>query len=997
MTRELKMLIRKQTHWPAHGPLLALCIALAACGGANETDPSAGTPSAASEKQQGATAAKLVRTALSTTTLQRSTDTATSSATLSPVSNRTEAQLIPVVSSATAPQFGTEPKAPPGRSKVVEPQDDVTVADQESLAWSSPQTWGGTLPPAGAEVVIPAGKTILLDVSPPHLAGLRIEGTLRFARRDLALSAGFIDLTGALEIGTAASPFTQKATITLTGDIPAKNDGRSRGLNVRGGRVALYGAVPQPVWTKLGDHAQAGATALTMKEAVNWQPGDTLAVAPTDYFGIAATERLTMASANGPTVAVSTPLAKFRWGKLQYVTSSGMSLAPQAGYTPPATPAPTELDERAAVGNLTRNIVIQGADDAAWRNQGFGAHVMVMGLASKVAIDGVEFRRSGQAGVTGRYPIHWHMLSYASDGNLLGDATGHVLRNSSVWNSANRCVVIHGTNGVQVLNNICQDIKGHAFFLEDAVERRNVFEGNLALTMRSPAADKLLQVHEGTTTDGGPSGFWLTNPDNTARNNFSGDASGVGFWLAYPRTPLGLSAIVRMMPDRLRHAPFEYNTAHSNARSGVMLKFSPVDGAGNVGINRYAPTTDGSEDVYTNRVRFTLKRITSYKNRDGAYRNFASTPDYVEWVTADNVGTHFAGSVQQGTLARGLMVSASLNNASGYPVQWPFEPPTAFASYHSALAIQDNTAVGFEYVDGKPSGAFKTDDLYLIPVEMGAARNRNNRMVNSHAGYRTLPPNMDGQPYDTRNFTLAGALLDGDGYWGPKGNFWVYDHPFLTSGGNCQSVAPAGKNGQSCGGQYFGINGFETDFSPNGLAFYAAMQAVRQDANGSEIGRWVVGDGSKDVTKGIFRHFAARAGGRFVLRFPNDPSPKSIAFNVSNAYRDADSFLIGIGFDGNVTATGYTYAGVSGNRLHPKTKPTETTYVKYTRFFKPAANLAEVAAGAGDLMWQDRANHLVWIRHRGGMGYPFEYETHITAGSDEDLIRNYSVVLYPKP
>ena len=45
----------------------------------------------------------------------------------------------------------------------------------------------------------------------------------------------------------------------------------------------------------------------------------------------------------------------------------------------------------------------------------------------------------------GRYPIHWHRLSYGADGSLLGDATGNVVRNSSVWNSANRCVVIHAS------------------------------------------------------------------------------------------------------------------------------------------------------------------------------------------------------------------------------------------------------------------------------------------------------------------------------------------------------------------------------------------------------------------------------------------------------------------------------------------------------------------------------------------------------------------------
>ena len=156
------------------------------------------------------------------------------------------------------------------------------------------------------------------------------------------------------------------------------------------------------MWTKLNDHANAGATALTLKESVNWKAGDTIAVAPTDFYGVAATERLALAGSTGSKLSLATPLAKFRWGKLQYVTNSGMSLTPDPSYVPPALPAPTELDERAAVGNLSRNIVIQGADDAAWKNDGFGAHIMIMGLASKVSIDGVEMRRVGQAGITAR-------------------------------------------------------------------------------------------------------------------------------------------------------------------------------------------------------------------------------------------------------------------------------------------------------------------------------------------------------------------------------------------------------------------------------------------------------------------------------------------------------------------------------------------------------------------------------------------------------------------
>ena len=85
--------------------------------------------------------------------------------------------------------------------------------------------------------------------------------------------------------------------------------------------------------------------------------------------------------------------------------------------------------------------------------------------SGRVVIDGVEMRRMGQSGTLGRYPLHWHML---------GEAAGHAVRNSAVWQSSQRCIVLHATNGVQVQNNVCHDVAGHAFFLEDAVERRNL-------------------------------------------------------------------------------------------------------------------------------------------------------------------------------------------------------------------------------------------------------------------------------------------------------------------------------------------------------------------------------------------------------------------------------------------------------------------------------------------------------------------------------------------
>src|SRR5688572_18605936 len=84
--------------------------------------------------------------------------------------------------------------------------------------WSDAATWpDGRVPRAGDKVTIAAGKNVVLDVSPPALGSLTIEGKLSFANnRDLELTTEWVVLHGELEIGTEASPHTRKATITLT-------------------------------------------------------------------------------------------------------------------------------------------------------------------------------------------------------------------------------------------------------------------------------------------------------------------------------------------------------------------------------------------------------------------------------------------------------------------------------------------------------------------------------------------------------------------------------------------------------------------------------------------------------------------------------------------------------------------------------------------------------------------------------------------------------------
>src|SRR5215471_9240807 len=78
--------------------------------------------------------------------------------------------------------------------------------------WSDPKSWpDGRVPGAGAAVTIARDRSIVLDVSPPALRSLTINGKLSFANdRDISLTTEWIYLPGGeLEIGSEAKPYTR--------------------------------------------------------------------------------------------------------------------------------------------------------------------------------------------------------------------------------------------------------------------------------------------------------------------------------------------------------------------------------------------------------------------------------------------------------------------------------------------------------------------------------------------------------------------------------------------------------------------------------------------------------------------------------------------------------------------------------------------------------------------------------------------------------------------
>lgn len=103
------------------------------------------------------------------------------------------------------------------------PDDNDPPPPTINANWSDPATWGGQVPAAGADVVIPAGRNVLLDVSPPALGSLTIEGALIFSSTaDIDLTSRWIMVHGTLQVGSEGQKHMRRATITSPATVRAR-------------------------------------------------------------------------------------------------------------------------------------------------------------------------------------------------------------------------------------------------------------------------------------------------------------------------------------------------------------------------------------------------------------------------------------------------------------------------------------------------------------------------------------------------------------------------------------------------------------------------------------------------------------------------------------------------------------------------------------------------------------------------------------------------------
>lgn len=801
------------------------------------------------------------------------------------------------------------------------------------------------------------------------------------------------------------------------------NNGMGRSIQVEvGGRLKLYGRL-KTGRTQVMETIPDGAVSCKVLDATGWEVGDEVVLSPTDFAdtpsGVAAKRTLTGISGNlatGFTLTWSTPVSGLRWGVLQYPTDTGMSLTPGT-LTKPANwtqqewdDTPKVLDQRCVVINLTRDIVLEGANDSAWTNNGFGLHTMFMGLQSGIEVDSVELRRVGQAGALARYPIHWHVLSYnmpdslilPSDGTLIGLASGQFVRNCSIHQSSQRMGTIHGTCGVEFSNNVGYDITGHGIFFEEASEMYNKVVGNTIIQVKQPTvANRLTESEAAQGLGDSVAGIWLTNPLNTCTDNWVFGA-GIGIWNAFSTRAFGLTQEANVNPNGSRVFEHARNLGACCRTRGLFTEQPPTD---NLGSSNDPVYFSGFSE---NGSRFDFRANKHWKNLGPGYGNRVLAPgSYTGWTAADNLTLDFSGQAGHDVVMRSLLsVGVSLNNGNNAEARAVANRRACFVSYDEGLVVQgilaynytlreppEWTRLGFNGQSASvQGGGLVRMGEYIFPVwtftEYGKWK-----LINCNPGYMGTPPNIDGHSVGKGTRFTLGICRDVNGlFTGSPGKHIVWNVPFYTYGAaNLQDYThPAAKITDTV---HMGLAAtLVSGISETGIRdasqykYLGAFYVDRLDSTGTNVvGSYNCASSAEEGAEGLdhFKHCAVARGGVYRVGFNgalpgpsvNNSTRKFVSFKLSMMQSPDDIFTLAVAWPGDTpvgtlyqryqtedeNASFINFVTMSGTPARPQAIKLNNTGM---------SSKADVIADTTGLKyWQDTANNLVWIKVKGDLVY----------------------------
>ncbi|XP_021354873.1 fibrocystin-L-like isoform X2 [Mizuhopecten yessoensis] len=344
-----------------------------------------------------------------------------------------------------------------GQSQTWSTFDWSAVPQEDCLTWDSTQST--CLPPSdGDDLLIPAGTWMILDVSPPVLNELRIEGTLEVQQgaTGIKITATYIYVfKGQFLIGcNINNPFTGSAVISLRGnhstpvfEYPSGHSGPNLGSKAIGvfGALMLNGLDPETTWTTITATANAGTSTLTLAKHAFWNVGDRIVVA---------------ASRFNPWEAEVAEISGLRHESDHTVLTLSGPLQYDHIFTSETLDTDVSYTMAAEVGLLTRNIRIEGEFYDNIQTEAFGGRVIVSGaqfgddlVVGYANLSNVHFLNMGQEGFTSRYDPR-HALAFKDVGDTSTGSKPSAVVNCSFEDSLGSSVMAVGADNLLIQGNV---------------------------------------------------------------------------------------------------------------------------------------------------------------------------------------------------------------------------------------------------------------------------------------------------------------------------------------------------------------------------------------------------------------------------------------------------------------------------------------------------------------------------------------------------------------
>ena len=439
-----------------------------------------------------------------------------------------------------------------------------TMKSVKSGLWSEPATWDAQrIPSTGDNVIISTGTVVTYDVNSNELIGeMMIEGKLTFSTNkstQLVVSNIMVHASGVFEMGTKQNPIPRPHTATL--QFVVRQPGE-QGLMMMG-RGDIHGAPIKNTFTKLTSNVNEGATKLIVKDDVqDWQPGSKIVITATGERS--CTELNSVSAVSDRTITLKDELRCDHDG-IEPTRADVALLTRNVLITSKVRDSLEFEDDFGHPGIHERNILELnhgGGDQFEGFDSKLRAHTMFMQCGPEGAgpcsnagggISYAEFFNLGPEGKLGRYPIHFHEM---------GDsAKGILVQGNAIWNSANRWITLHSSNGITLKDNVGFGSVGHGYFLEHGNEVNNIIDHNIGIAAEGG---------ELIPSDETPAVFWMQNPVNTWTNNIAVQGGYYGFHFDVPDDEHDEKDHDRPMNlGSLAIQKFENNESHNNGVYGL--------------------------------------------------------------------------------------------------------------------------------------------------------------------------------------------------------------------------------------------------------------------------------------------------------------------------------------------------------------------------------------------------------------------------------------------